>query len=90
MRYPTRALLRCIREKPSGDDFWLDHVSPLDAWRLARFLNEILVALWMNYGSDILDYQRNEPRSDFDTPLRPDPHRTRVFRKEKVGEDIPF
>jgi hypothetical protein len=69
MKYPTRALLRSIREKPPGTDFWLDDLSPVDALRLAIFLNEIMAAIWMDYGKVIVDYQRSRTYSDFEPPI---------------------
>jgi len=87
MKYPTRALLRCIREKPPWDEFWLDDLSPLDALRLAIFLNQIMAAIWMDYGKVIVDYQRSRTYSDFEPPICDiRPPRTSAPREE----DIPF
>ena len=87
MRYPTRALLRCLREQPPGTDFWLDDLSPKDACRLTIFLNQISAAIWVDYGKDIVAYQNSQLYPDFDPPrwaIRP--RRARACRKE----DLPF
>ena len=67
MKYPTRALLRCLRRKPKGTDFWLPDLTAREAWRLTEFLDEIQEAIWMDYGdaiSDFLDSRdcRSSPR----------------------------
>ena len=85
MRYPTRALLRCLREKPPETDFWLDDLSPEDAWRLAIFLNQIMAAIWMDYGKAIVDYQTSRPYSDFEPPsCHTRPPRSRAGREENI------
>ena len=87
MRYPTRALLRCLREKPPGTDFWLDDLSPEDAWRLVIFLSQIMAAIWMDYGKDIVGYQTSRLYSDFE----PSPCETRSPRSRARREDnVPF
>ena len=56
MRYPTRALLRCLRRKDRGTGFWLPVLTAKKAWRLTEFLDEIQEAIWMDYGQAIADY----------------------------------
>ena len=87
MRYPTRALLRCLREQPPGTDFWLDDLSPKDAWRLAIFLNQIAAAIWMDYGKDIVAYQNSQLYPDFEPP-RWDIHPRRARPRRET--DLPF
>ena len=41
VKYPTRALLRCLRRKARGTDFWLPSLTAREAWRLTEFLDEI-------------------------------------------------
>jgi hypothetical protein len=56
VKYPTRALLRCLRRKAQGTDFWLPELTARQAWRLTEFLDEIQEAIWMDYGNAIADY----------------------------------
>jgi len=56
VRYPTRDLLRCLRRKAKGTDFWLPDLTAGEAWRLTEFLDEIQEAIWMEYGNAISDY----------------------------------
>ena len=56
MKYPTRALLRCLRRKAKGTDFWLPDLNTKEAWRLTEFLDEIQEAIWMDYGQAITEY----------------------------------
>ena len=87
MRYPTKALLRCIQGDPHGTAFWLDDLSPWDAWRLAIFLNGFLSAIWADYGKEIIDVQSGQVYSDLHAPLGSGlprhPRRPRT-------EDLPF
>ena len=87
MRYPTRALLRCLREKPPGTDFWLDDLSPKNARQLAIFLHQFLTAIWMDYGKDIVGYQISRPGSD----VEPRPCNIRHLKpRVSQEEDLPF
>lgn len=65
MRYPTRALLRCLRRKPPGTDFWLPGLTAQEAWQLTEFLDEIQEAIWMDYGQAISDYLDARNAGDF-------------------------
>ena len=56
MKYPTRALLRCLRRKELGVGFWLPDLTAKEAWRLTEFLDEIQEAIWMDYGQAIAEY----------------------------------
>jgi hypothetical protein len=87
VRYPTRALLRFLRENPPEVDFWLDDLSPENAWQLAVFLNQFMTAIWTDYGRDIVDYQTYRIVPTGEPPLcdiRPQRSRARQ------GEDIQF
>lgn len=87
MRYPTRALLRYLREKPPGTDFWLDDLSPKNACQLAIFLHQFMTAIWMDYGKDIVGYQISRPGSDVEPrPCDIRPPRCRACQ----AEDLPF
>jgi hypothetical protein len=55
VKYPTRALLRCLRRKAQGTEFWLPELTARQAWRLTEFLDEIQEAIWMDYGNAIAD-----------------------------------
>ena len=56
MKYPTRALLRCLRRKDQRTAFWLPDLTAKQAWRLTEFLDEIQEAIWMDYGDSIANY----------------------------------
>ena len=56
MKYPTRALLRCLRRKDRGARLWLPDLTAKEAWRLTEFLDEIQEAIWMDYGQAISEY----------------------------------
>ena len=56
MKYPTRALLRCLRRRAQGTGFWLPDLTAREAWGLTEFLDEIQEAIWMDYGEAITDY----------------------------------
>ena len=56
MKYPTRALLRCVRRKDLGAGLWLPDLTAKEAWRLTEFLDEIQEAIWMDYGQEIAEY----------------------------------
>jgi len=56
VKYPTRTLLRCLRRKAKGTDFWLPDLTAREAWRLTEFLDEIQDAIWLDYGDAISDY----------------------------------
>jgi hypothetical protein len=64
VKYPTRTLLRCLRRKAKGADFWLPDLTAKEAWRLTEFLDEIQEAIWLDYGQAIagcLDAQDCRP-----------------------------
>ena len=56
MKYPTRALLQCLRRKDLGAGLWLPDLTAKEAWRLTEFLDEIQEAIWMDYGMAIAEY----------------------------------
>ena len=56
MKYPTRALLRCLSRQAKGTGFWLPTLTAREAWRLTEFLDEIQEAIWLDYGNAISDY----------------------------------
>jgi len=56
VKYPTRALLRCLRCKDPEAGFWLPNLTAKEAWRLTEFLDEIQEAIWMDYGQAIAEY----------------------------------
>jgi hypothetical protein len=77
VKYPTRALLQCLRRKARGMDFWLPGLTARDAWRLTEFLDEIQEAIWMDYGDAISDYLDSRdchpPPGEVPAGTRPDP-----------------
>ena len=73
MRFPTKALLRCIRRRPKGTELWLPILTAREAWQLTEFLDEIQEAIWMEYGLVISDYlDSRTDRSPWKPLHRPD------------------
>jgi len=56
VKYPTRALLRCLRRRDLGAGFWLPDLTAKEAWHLTEFLDEIQEAIWMDYSQAIAEY----------------------------------
>jgi hypothetical protein len=86
VRYPTRALLRCLNQQPPGTAFWLPDLTAEDAWRLSEFLDDIQKAIWMDYGDTMVAYRQSMPFPDLDPP--PDAEATGI--QHGMPDDLPF